>query len=253
MNIIKSVQIDNLWGSYAIAFTCDEKFNFLIGQNGTGKTTVINLIAAVLTADFEKLDKTEFDKVVITFKSRVGKNKPSIEVKKTKKENMPFCDISYEFKQAQKDSNPIKFVFGEMDQEMFFRRGMIPSSLREKRLIDSRDVKKQLKSFINVCWLSVNRFNEESRINDERKVIPAVDQKLISLSNSLVRYFSMLAKKYQNDIIELQKKTLLSVLTPEESRDVISSTTSIDVEKEKESLTGMFKVLGVEEKNMHPK
>jgi recombinational DNA repair ATPase RecF len=91
MNIIKSVQIDNLWGSYGIAFTCDEKFNFLIGQNGTGKTTVINLIAAVLTADFEKLDKTEFDRAVITFKSRIGKNKPSIEVKKQKKKICHFA------------------------------------------------------------------------------------------------------------------------------------------------------------------
>lgn len=76
MNIIDRVQIDNLWGSgVEIKFGCDRKFNFLIGQNGTGKTTVINLIAAALTGDFDRLDKIEFGRITIMLKPNSGAKK----------------------------------------------------------------------------------------------------------------------------------------------------------------------------------
>jgi len=250
MNIIDNIQIDNLWGNGSvIKFRCDRKFNFLIGENGTGKTTVINLIAAALTGDFERLDKTEFDRIMIRLKPISGSKKPSIEVKKTKKQdNIPFYDISYEFRHSQKE-NPIKFDFDAIEQERFFR-GSPPRVLRERMFRDNYiDIRKQLDSFVNVSWLSIHRHNEEVRPGEDRRNVPAIDQKLVSLNNSLVRYFSALARKYSDNIIDFQKKTLLSVLTPEKSEALIAFTSSIDVENEKNALAGIFEVLGVEEKH----
>jgi AAA15 family ATPase/GTPase len=58
---LTKASIYDLWGMPGIIdIPLDRKFNFIIGRNGTGKTTVINLIAAVLTADFERLDKIQF-------------------------------------------------------------------------------------------------------------------------------------------------------------------------------------------------
>jgi|GEM_PF-1204606 len=249
MNIINNILIENLWGNGSkIKFTCDRKFNFLIGENGTGKTTVINLIAAALTGDFERLDKTEFERIVITLKPISGSKKPSIEIKKTKKQDVPFYDISYEFRHSQKEP-PIQFDFDAIEQERFFR-GMPPRALRERMIRDNfLDIRKQLDSFVTVSWLSIHRHNETNGINQDRKNVPAIDQRLESLNNSLVRYFSALARKFSDNIIDFQKKTLLSVLTPEKSEAFFAFTNSIDVENEKKSLIGIFEVLGVEEKH----
>ena len=249
MNIIDSITINALWGEFTVNFQCDRKFNFLIGENGTGKTTVINLIAAVLTGDFERLDKTEFEKIIVVLKSDTGNKKPSIEVKKSKKNNTPFYDISYEFKKSSKDSEPVKLDFGSIEQERLFR-GIPIRAIRDHLMIRDHllDIRGQLNQFVRVTWLSVHR-NEDNQMNDERKIIPAIDQKLNSLSNDLVRYFSSLAKKYSDEIVNFQKNILLSILTSDKSiHSIISSTKSINTEYEKKSLSGIFDVLGVEKK-----
>lgn len=96
MNILLSMKIIGLFGrDKPIEIKFDEKFNFFIGQNGTGKTTIINLLAATLLADFGKLDKTPFQRVEVKLKEIGGRKKPSIIVEKTPKTGLPFFDISY--------------------------------------------------------------------------------------------------------------------------------------------------------------
>lgn len=248
MNLLDLVTIENLWGrNDPIQIKFDRKFNFLVGRNGSGKTTVINLIAAALTADFEKLDKMEFSKVSIIFKPTSGSKKPSIDIKKQKRDDIPFCQINYEFRNSQKDK-PITFDLGNLEHERFYR-GLPPRSQRERMFRDHYlDIRKQLESFVSVCWLSVHRYNDDNRPGEDRRPIPAIDQKLISLNNILVRYFSSLTKKYSDNIIEFQKKTLISVLTPEKSDALIVFSNSINIDNEKKALTGIFEVLGVEEK-----
>lgn len=87
MNILKSISIQGLWGneSSEIKFNFDQNFNFLIGQNGTGKTTIINLVAAALQADFEKLDKIQFSKLQLKLKEVNGRKTPIIEIIKSQK------------------------------------------------------------------------------------------------------------------------------------------------------------------------
>src|SRR5690349_13421489 len=41
--------------------TFNEGYNVLLGQNGTGKTTLLNLIAAAIKADFTEFKDEEFD------------------------------------------------------------------------------------------------------------------------------------------------------------------------------------------------
>ena len=77
MFVIEKVRIEGLWDHKSIEFICDKNFNFLIGENGTGKTTIINLIAAVLLVDFEKLDKIPFKEVSIYLRKDKKKKKPS--------------------------------------------------------------------------------------------------------------------------------------------------------------------------------
>ena len=74
MHVIDKVVIKKLWGNVDLDFKCDKQYNFLIGENGTGKTTVINLIAATLLVDFNKLDKIDFESITALLHKAVLKD-----------------------------------------------------------------------------------------------------------------------------------------------------------------------------------
>lgn len=249
MHKIDSIQIENLWGcGFKVKFKCHNRYNFLIGQNGTGKTTVINLIASALTLDIEKLGKAEFDAITILFKPNFGLNKKSITVRKTYSESLNIYDISYEFKNSQREE-PTIFGIESIEKEII-SRGLPPKILRDRfyreQLIET---KKKINEFVSICWLPVHRFNEEERISDEKRTTISIDQKLHWLKGEIIKYFSSLTNEYSKYIVEFQKSTLISVLTPEKRNEVLSFSNSIDVEKEKQSLAAIFDILGVEEKH----
>lgn len=51
MNIIEQVNISGFRGNHNLSLDLHKDINFLIGVNGSGKTTVINLVAA----DYRKM------------------------------------------------------------------------------------------------------------------------------------------------------------------------------------------------------
>ena len=68
MNKIDKVRIDGFWIDKTVEFKLKDDVNFLIGVNGSGKTTIINLVAATLNADFATLDRFQFKKNTCGFK-----------------------------------------------------------------------------------------------------------------------------------------------------------------------------------------
>ena len=64
---IKNISIKNLWGKYNIDWELDKETNILAGQNGTGKTTVLNLIHSVLSGNSEIVDRYYFNSIKIVF------------------------------------------------------------------------------------------------------------------------------------------------------------------------------------------
>nr|WP_254607854.1 AAA family ATPase [Pseudomonas aeruginosa] len=242
-----------MWGhAPTIHADLDERFNFIIGRNGTGKTTVINLLAAVLTADFERLDRIDFEKVVVVFKEPGKRKNPSVEVNKVQREGSPYCDIRFLIRESSKDA-PIIYDLDALELERFYRGG--PSRMTRERMFKERfaDIRDSLNYLIKVSWLSVHRHTDENRYPEERKYIPAIDQKLRDLSNNLVRYFSTLSKKYADHTLEFQRKSFLSLLTPERSESVFSFAKSLDLDQEKETLGEIFQLLGVEPRHYNQK
>src|SRR5687768_8937683 len=98
MNRIEKVTIDDFWGDKKVTLNFKEDVNFLIGVNGSGKTTIINLIAAALSADFPTLDRIQFKKIHISLfnseKPKGGKN-GFIEVEKTEQKESPYPSIIF--------------------------------------------------------------------------------------------------------------------------------------------------------------
>ena len=246
MNVIDSVSIEGLWGQFTptIDIIMNPHFNFIIGQNGTGKTTVVNLIAAVLRADFDTLDKIQFSKITIKLKDLRSRKRPSIVVSKEPKKNLPYYDIEYTIRESAK-GEALTFDLDALAEERYYR-GIPPRLLREKAFRQKYlDIQKQLQTFVNVCWLSVHRYTEEERARPEKVYASAVDQKLADLNNELVKYFSQLSRKYADQTKEFQKRSFLSMLTSEKETDVIGFSNRIDIDTEKTLLANVFRILDV--------
>ena len=91
---VKRVTIKGLWGFKDIGITFFPDVTFLIGVNGSGKTTVVNLLAATLQVDFPTLDRLPFKRVKVTLESD-KKDTVFIEVEKTERDTSPYPDIKY--------------------------------------------------------------------------------------------------------------------------------------------------------------
>ncbi|MDR1973659.1 MAG: ATP-binding protein [Bacteroidales bacterium] len=75
---IKSFEVFGLFGTddVSIPFN-DDGIKILIGENGLGKTQILNLLYSTLTANFLRLDEFKFSKLKLSFS-----NKKSIEISK---------------------------------------------------------------------------------------------------------------------------------------------------------------------------
>lgn len=253
MTILKSFIIEGLWGDGpTIKSNLDERFNFLIGQNGTGKTTVINLIAAALIGDLDKLERVDFRRIYLVLKESGTRKNPSIEVIKSEGAGSPFSKINYFYKPSSKEE---QIELGLDDYELNSLFSTVNQSMRIARAHRERVelTRKMLAERIRVSWLPLHRSIEDLKVNDERRYIPAVDQKLKDLNNNLVRYFSQLAKRYSDHTLEFQRKSFLSVLTPENFDFIFGFAKSLDMEDERKTLGEIFEVLGVESKQYSPK
>ena len=63
---LKRVQIEKLWGEININWNLDPKVNILIGKNGTGKSTLLNVIEATIIGT-EKFYDSEFVSIKLSF------------------------------------------------------------------------------------------------------------------------------------------------------------------------------------------
>ena len=74
---IKQFSVYGLFGTSDVDIKFDENIKILIGENGLGKTQVLNLFYYTLTKDFFRLNVYNFDKLVLIFS-----NDKSIEISK---------------------------------------------------------------------------------------------------------------------------------------------------------------------------
>lgn len=85
---IKSFSIKNLFKDRNVNIKFSDDIKILIGENGLGKTTVLNILYYTLDCKFYKLKEYDFDSIEITFLDR---NKITIS-----KEMLEFIDYSIE-------------------------------------------------------------------------------------------------------------------------------------------------------------
>ena len=64
---LKLFEINNLFNQFNVRLPLDEKVNIFLGENGMGKTTILNSLYYVLSGNIEKLNNIIFDAISLTF------------------------------------------------------------------------------------------------------------------------------------------------------------------------------------------
>lgn len=198
---LKNVDIKGFWGQYSIETNFNDEVNIFIGRNGTGKTTFINLLQAVISVDLELLFRLQFDSITLNLNEGIKNRK--IEVKKIA-HDLQYKELHYQIG-TKKYKLPII-----PDSELRYltkRNGRI----HPKFFIEIQEIKTIIGKLINVSYLSVNRDNilkDDSRDIRRDEIYNAIDVRLEELISKLTTYqflleseLSKLSKKFQEDVL----------------------------------------------------
>lgn len=246
MNLIESVKIEGFWGDKTVQLKFNKDVNCLIGPNGSGKTTVINLIAGVLKGDYEVLDAIQFDSIDLKLKT-VGKvTKPIISVKKNQDSLYPEIRFSVRAKTsdpAQSFESGYRARRSHRVYKVGTRRSrIIPSHIEAQKDDNLSD---HLAGLVETTWLSVHRGVRSYDFDEDDNVDSTVDQKVVDISKSFANYFSLLEAKARRETRLFQEYIFLSLLHKKRKSNPIMSA-DIDIEGERNQLEAIFSELGME-------
>ncbi len=245
MNYVDSVEILGFWGRKSVRIKFREDLNFLIGPNGSGKTTIINLISSVLLADIRYLYAVQFEKVTIRLKAIGANKKPIIEVTKTLDPKMGSVELLFTIREKTGDKGRTYGVEGPFDQRLYQDVRHSRSSLRHYENEGAR-LGSIMSDLVEVNWLSIHRSNKERDrwVHAEETFESSVDQKLRAITRAFSQYFSLLASRAEVESKTFQEYVFLSLLDQGESgADVFAQ---IDREpEEKSAVVGVLRDLKV--------
>ena len=246
---ISNITIDNFWENYHVDMKFDEEVNILIGKNGSGKTTFMNLLHAVLTIDIDKLAEITFSNVIIKLNN---KNRRKT-VKITKIEDFHSAPI-VKYQISNRNSIELPIITSDSLR-------MYPPSLRRKMKDSYDQLKNEFQEFVSVSSLSVYRNNyeydfdhREYRDKRDRYFFSPVDERLNNLLEKLTRYQLRLSSQAREISAQLQKDVLLSLLDKDQKQSwSIDFINKFDSNKQKENLSSAYSRLGLVSKEVETK
>ncbi|WP_430614460.1 AAA family ATPase [Flavobacterium sp. JP2137] len=236
---IKDIEIKGFWGNQIIKTNFNDDVNIFIGRNGTGKTTFINLLQAVLTADLELLYNIPFTEIVINLKSNNRRRK--IEVTKIE-QNFQYHLLQYKIGKKKFD---LPIVPNREIRYLKRNNGRFSPHLYR----EISTVKEELQSLTNVSYLSVSR---EKLIKDEyterRKedIYNSIDIRLEELIGDLRAYQLQLETELSKHSKDFQENVLKTMLFNEEFDNVrLNEPIKLDIRKIQIGLKQAYNGLGI--------
>jgi predicted ATPase len=239
MNILRSVHVEGFWGTKDFTVEFHPDINFLIGVNGSGKTTLINMVAAALTADLQTLDRLPFKKLVINLVDLKSKRKPSIEIEKRPRKELPFPQVSFRIRDQASDPGKT-YSLDDFRRDVVFRGEYQSREIRRR----ASTIIEHLRKLANVSWLSIHR-SQALRTQDDRSFESTVDKKLDQMANDLVKYFSLLIRRSEAEVAKFQEAVFLSLIDPQATTNLFTSLKQLNLQDEKDALVQIFQQFGM--------
>lgn len=241
MFYIAHVDVEGFWGKFNASTDFRHDVSILIGKNGTGKTTFMDMLQAVLRVDLSQLYSLEFDRISIKLKK--GNRQRTISVLKEKDAERPFDVITYKI---GRHSYNLALHPRDIDR---YRVSNYPLKVGERYF----EVKQEIDTIVNIASLSVHRISSDEfgdeedsfRISRKRSERPVVDRRLDKLSKELTTYQLSLAEKEKEVSAQFQKNVLISMLYDEQFDTLdLHEAANTELLQEKRLLKKAYKELG---------
>lgn len=215
---IQSVKITGFWGRYEAFAEFNEDVTVFIGRNGTGKTTFINLLEAVLRADVRMLSSIEFSTITLKLKEK-GRVR-TVKVERIDEDENEQVRIFSRFPHFVFTIAKRTFRIPVISPDYPHRVVGSPSFRREYE-----SLREEIDGLINIASLSVHRadkdgssdpFERAERIERNKNFFSPIDTRLHSLLQKLTSYQLTLSEQASRVSSDLQKDVLLSMLYDKE-------------------------------------
>ena len=243
---IESLRITKLWGYRDIDITFNSDVNILIGPNGSGKTTVLNLLHSILSANLPSLSNVKFDQAVIKLRSFKGRSVRTIKVEVVDR----LLNFSVAGKEHEINLDEMEDLFGRRSRQhrVYYDRDNIGRRMLPKRLLD------ELIRLVPLVWLPISRRLPVAEDEEERYTrwgsVESVDLRLRELLDGLSDYHSRLNALLSERCRRFEHRVLSEMLYSEEHGQLELFPPTSATPAEKEQLLGAFQAAGLLNEDM---
>jgi len=231
---IHKIKVNGFWHRFDTECTFNDGVNIIIGKNGTGKTTFMNILYSVLAVDLEEINNNDFDSVEIYLND--GDKKRTVKANKIDDERYPFTIFEY---QISRKKYRVK-LFSADEHRM-------PLSIKRRMHEESNEVRIVLDNLVSLSSLSVYRMrsDDDYEVRDRHgsRIISPVDFRLSEILRQLTHYQLELSIKARDIASELQKDVLASILYGKEDADQPGYVLDFDKNDEKSRLISAYSQL----------